>query len=80
MKMNPKYLVLVTYQSFDPYFDLCLEKAVGRESGGSGFGFGGRDVEFYYVRKDAAQRAMKKLRRFKKYNCKVKLEVVESDE
>ena len=80
MKMQFKYSVVVTYQDFDRDFDYRLEKAVGRESGGSGFGAGGRDVCFDYVRKDAAERAMKKLKRFKKYSCEVKLYDFSEDE
>lgn len=80
MKMEPKYTVVVTYQEFDRDFDYRLEKAVGRESDGSGFGYSGRDLCFDYVRKDAALRALAKLKRFKKYNCKAKLEAIEQDE
>ena len=74
--MQPKYSVVVCYEDFDPGFDRTLESAVGRESCGSGYGAGSRDICFDYVRKDAASRALKKLKRFKKYNCKVSLEEI----
>lgn len=77
-----KYIVSAIY---DPTagFDLSLspdrviERAVGKESDGSGCGFGERELYWYYKRVDAAVRTLKRLetvrRRHKDYCLKIQL-------
>ena len=38
----------VTYNEYDPKKDAAIEKAIGMESGAGGFGFGVRDLAFYF--------------------------------
>lgn len=79
-RLSPKYSVIVMYEDFDTNFDRTLEKAAGRDSSGSGFGICGRDLSFDFYKQDAAERALKRLRKFRKYKCKAKLEVIPDED
>lgn len=62
---NPKYYIVCEYNDYNQALDYALENLLGRESSGSGFGFGGRDISFDFYRIDAVKRARKKLKKFK---------------
>jgi hypothetical protein len=73
----------VTYKgSFDTEKDAAIEKVIGKQSGASGYGFGERDLAFYFDKskkgkttKQCADEALAKLKSAKIHG--VKGEVVE---
>ncbi len=71
---DPRYYVILNYNCYDFEYDRILENKIGRYAC-TGFDFttGKRDVVFYFYYEYAAQNAFKKLKRFKKYESKVKL-------
>ena len=50
-----------------------IEKILGRHSDGSGFGFGIRDLSFYYEREAHAIKALKKINKAKLQKTKAKV-------
>lgn len=72
-KNKTTYRLTVEYEGFDQEFDKKIEKTIKRECDGSGFGFGGRDLGFYYKTKLSAVNARRKLKnRFRsKIQCQI---------
>jgi hypothetical protein len=60
-----EYLVWVVYEDKNAAlgFDRAFEKAAGKEGDGSGWGMGKRDLGWRYKRRDAAERAMGRLKK-----------------
>jgi len=58
------FSVNVSYPGFDREYDNAIHKAAKRFSDGGGYDFSAkrRDVSFYFVRKNAADNAVKRLR------------------
>ncbi len=58
---------------FDGNKDARIVEAIGRESAGSGFSFenGVRDLEFMFVRRDAALRAASRARKIRGVRARV---------
>jgi hypothetical protein len=72
--MENRYAVYIYYNGYDNEFDRRIKKAIRKENSGSGYGFGGcRDISWHFTQKPAAERAYKRLKRFKKYNARVEL-------
>jgi hypothetical protein len=70
----------VIYDGYDVEKDRLIEKIVGKKSGASGYGFGCRDMAFYFSRskkgkttKDLANEALTKLKQSKIRGIKVKV-------
>ncbi len=72
--MGKCYRIAVEYEGYDTEYDFELEARVGRNRAGSGIGFGIRDLEWNYYRRDAAERAYNKLKRFKRYKTRVRMD------
>lgn len=72
-KKKTTFYVEATYRSLPDERDLLLGRAVGRPSDGSGYGFGGRDNVWYYVRRTAAEAAVKRIRAAKIRGVRVEL-------
>ncbi len=67
------YRVVVCYHGYDVGYERELEATVGRRSDGAGLGFGVRDIDWHFKTKAAAEKAVKKLRRFRRYQTSVEL-------
>lgn len=77
--------LVVIYPDFDPSLDAKIDKIVGRQSGASGYGFGERDLCYYFDRaykgkttKQCATEALKKLNKAKFHG--VHAEVFEAED
>jgi hypothetical protein len=64
-KREVDIIVSVSYTGYDHDIDRKLERTVGRKLGGAGYGFGSRDVNFYFKQEKAAKVAAAKLKRLK---------------
>lgn len=62
-KKKTFWVLNVSYLGFDSDYDRKLEKIVGRVSVGSGFGLGGRDLDWDFYQAPAALAKAKLLRR-----------------
>lgn len=60
--MGSKYYICVTYAGFSTQKDKKIAAKVARDYSGSGYGFGERDLSFYFCRKDAAVKAAARAR------------------
>jgi hypothetical protein len=70
--MSVEYILSVEYTGFPEDGDKQIEKIVGRGCDGSGYGFGGRDMSFYFKTERGANSAENRLLLAKK-NKKNKL-------
>ena len=72
---EPRYEVVADYEGFDSDFDLELEKLLRRKRAASGYGLFDhrRDIVFSYYYKNAANRAIKKLKKIKRNGLSAKL-------
>jgi hypothetical protein len=71
--MGRKTWVLgITYSGFlSAGADSRFEKAIGKTVDGSGYGFGGRDISFYFATRKAALLARRRLYRSKEKGIKL---------
>src|SRR6185503_396288 len=69
-------LLEVSYAGFDPSKDRLIEKAVGRRAVESGFGFGQRDLVWYYKGWQTAGNAE---RRVKKLHRRLRIRLIEEE-
>jgi len=74
MQKDPRFYIEFSYEGHDVDYDRLIEAKINKEaSTGYNFMTGRRDIVFYFYHENAAQNALKKLKRFKKYNAKSKL-------
>lgn len=73
------YRVQASFQGLDYDLDKRLEKSVGKKSCGSGFSLvdGERDIGWVYRFEKDAEKAYKKLKRFKNINVEIHDESIE---
>lgn len=73
--MKFKYELVVKYSGFSSEYDNLIEKTVGKEREGSGYGGGIRDMSFYFVKKNAVDFAYKKVNDLKEKVKGIKVSV-----
>jgi hypothetical protein len=71
IKMPVEYVLSVEYSGFPDEADRQIEKVVGKTCDGSGYGFGGRDMSFYFKTVKGANGAKERLLLAKKNKVKL---------
>lgn len=61
---EPRWTLLVSYPGYNLGYDERIRKTVGR-TGNSGFGADGRDLDFSFHQRPAAERALSNVKRLR---------------
>lgn len=71
--MDNEWLVEVEYRGYNPSMDRKLEKAAKRSVGAAGFGFGYRDMSWYFKTKIGAENCLKRIKASNIRGVKIKM-------